>query len=58
MFLMLTDNDLVPAVQEVLRDMGGLIEINHELTEELSQTLSEAPEEELGRIVKEKPPVA
>lgn len=55
MFLMLTDSDLTAAVQEVLRDMGGLIEINHELTEELSQTLSEALEEELGHIVQEKP---
>jgi uncharacterized membrane protein len=58
MFLMLTNNDLAPAVQEVLRDMGGLIEIDHELTEELSQTLSEALEEELGHIVQDKSPAA
>ena len=50
MFLMLTDSDLIPAVEDVLSGMGGIIEINHELTEELSKTLSEALEEELGHI--------
>lgn len=56
MFLMLTDSQLLPAVEDVLRNMGGVIEINYELTEELSQTLSEALEEELGHIVKEEEP--
>lgn len=55
MFLMLTESELIPTVEDVLRDMGGVIEINHELTEELSQTLSEGLEEELGYIVREKP---
>lgn len=54
MFLMLTDSDLVPVVERVLIDRGGIIEVNHALGEELSKTIVDAVEEELGHIIDQK----
>lgn len=48
MFLMLTDTDLVPAVQGALTELGGQIQINQELSEELSKTIVEEIQEEIG----------
>jgi uncharacterized membrane protein len=48
MFLMLTDSDLVPMVEKVLSDLGGQLDINEALTEELSMTILDAIQEEIG----------
>jgi uncharacterized membrane protein len=49
-FLALADSELIPALKKVMREMGGVKDINRELTQDLSKTLSEAPGEELGHI--------
>jgi hypothetical protein len=48
---MLTDSDLVQVVVRILTERGGLIEVNHALGEELSKTIIDAVEEELGHII-------
>lgn len=52
MLLMLTDNELIQSVEQVLTGLGGQIGVNQALTEELSTTIFEAIEEELGRFEK------
>ena len=52
MLLMLTDNDLIPVVEQVLTDLGGQIGVKQTLTEELSTTIFDAIQEELEQFEK------
>lgn len=52
--LLLTDNEIIPTLEMIVSEFDGILEINHELSEELSKTMFEALEEDLGHLVKEK----
>lgn len=53
MLLLLTDSELIPISEMIVSEFNGSLEINYELSEELSKTMFDALEEDLGHLVKE-----
>lgn len=54
--LLLTDSELIPVLEMIFAEFDGRLEINYELSEELSKTIFEALEEDLGHLMKEEQP--
>lgn len=54
MFLMLTDSELVPVVEEVLAEVSGEIDITHTLSDELSTAIFAAADDVEAAKVMEK----